>query len=92
MCYDISFQVTIRQLSDYFPDLIFDSQLEMEFGAVDHIQGVAVFGNYPIIYTNREDFKEHARLMEWGIIEHYSKIKPDFKKRNGMLNIRSERV
>src|SRR5687768_17673226 len=92
MCYDISFTVAIRVLSDYFPDLIFDSQMDLEFGAIDHVQGVGVFGKYPIIYINRDDLKEHCRLMEWGVIPFYSKTEPALSARNGYLNIRSERV
>jgi putative SOS response-associated peptidase YedK len=92
MCYDISFTVDVRQLSDYFPDLIFDGQLHMEFGVVDHVQGVGVFGKHPVIYVNREDMQLHCKLMEWGCIPFYSKEEPDWKVRNKMLNIRSERV
>jgi putative SOS response-associated peptidase YedK len=92
MCYDISFTVDVRQLTDYFPDLIFDSQIHMEFGAVDHVQGVGVFGKHPVIYMNREDFQLHCKLMEWGCIPYYAKDEPDWKVRNKMLNIRSEKV
>lgn len=92
MCYDISFTIAIRVLSDYFPDLVFDSQMEMEFGAIDHIQGVGVFGKHPIIYTNREDMQLHCRMMEWGVIEHYRDMVPEMKYRNGFVNIRSERI
>ena len=31
MCYDISFTVEIKQLSDYFPDLVFDEQIGNKF-------------------------------------------------------------
>jgi putative SOS response-associated peptidase YedK len=64
----------------------------MEFGTIDHVQGVGVFGNYPIIYENREDGKLHCRLMEWSVIEFWQKEEPSMVKRNGMLNIRSERI
>lgn len=92
MCYDISFTVQMKQLSDYFPDLIFDDQLDFDFGPLDHIQGVSVFAPHPIIYVNRDDQQPHARLMEWGCIEFYAKEEPNWKKRNGMLNIRAERI
>src|SRR5205085_2011033 len=92
MCYDIAFKVNIPELRDYFPDLIFDTQIEMEFTPFDHRQGVSVFGKHPIIYINREDLKEHCRLFEWGVIEHYKKEEPDMKNRNWMLNIRAERI
>jgi putative SOS response-associated peptidase YedK len=92
MCYDISFQVNIKELIDYFPDLVFDSQMEMEFLPVSHIQGVGVFAPHPIIYMNKEDSKPHCRLMEWSVIEFFKKEEPDMKTRNGRLNIRSERI
>jgi putative SOS response-associated peptidase YedK len=92
MCYDISFQVNIKELADYFPDLIFDSQMEMTFEAFDHVQGVSVFRDHPIIYINRDDLKPHCRLMQWSVVEFFRKEVPDMKRRNGMLNIRSERI
>ena len=91
MCYDISFTVNIRTLSDYFPDLIFDEQIEMTFEPV-HIIGHN-YGNHPIIYKNREDEKLHCKLMEWGCIPFYIKEEDAFKKqRVTMLNARSERI
>jgi putative SOS response-associated peptidase YedK len=92
MCYDISFTVNISELADYFPGLIFDDQVELQFGPMDHIQGVSVFAKHPIIYINRHDMQTHVKPMEWSCIEYYAKTEPDFKKRNGMLNIRAERI
>jgi putative SOS response-associated peptidase YedK len=92
MCYDISFKVKIEQLTDYFPGLIFDEEIEVVFESIDHIQGVALFGEHPIIYMEREDRLPHCRKMEWSCIEFYAKEEPDFRKRNSMLNIRSERI
>ena len=91
MCYDISFTVNIKKLSDYFPDLLFDEQIEMAFEPV-HIIGHS-YGNHPIIYKNREDEKLHCRLMEWGCIPFYIKDEEAFKKQRAtMLNARSERI
>ena len=91
MCYDISFTVNIKQLSDYFPDLIFDDQIEMNFEPV-HIIGHD-YGLHPIIYKNREDEKLHCKLMEWGCIPFYVKDESLYKKqRAAMLNARSERI
>ena len=91
MCYDISFTVNIKKLSDYFPDLLFDEQIEMVFEPV-HIIGHS-YGNHPIIYKNREDEKLHCRLMEWGCIPFYIKDEEAFKKQRAtMLNARSERI
>ena len=91
MCYDISFTVEIKQLSDYFPDLIFDEQLELNFDGT-HIIG-HLYQDHPIIYQNREDKKLHVKMMEWGCIPFYVKDVETFKKQRAtMLNARSERI
>jgi len=91
MCYDISFQVNIKELADYFPDLIIDGQLEMSFEGV-HIMGHS-YGDHPIIYRNREDQRLHCAAMEWGCIPFYVKDEKQFvRQRASMLNARSERV
>ena len=91
MCYDISFTVNIKKLSHYFPDLLFDEQIEMTFEPV-HIMGHS-YGSHPIIYKNRKDEKLHCRLMEWGCIPFYIKDEEAFKKQRAtMLNARSERI
>ena len=92
MCYDISFKVEIRQLSDYFPDLIFDSQIQINFDVTVHIIGHD-YGEHPIIYKNRADGLLHCRLMEWGCIPYYVKDESQYKRqRASMLNARSERI
>ena len=92
MCYDISVNINIRELADYFPGLIFDNQIEMNFSPLDHAQGVSVFTKVPIIYINRQDMKEHCALMEWGVIPYYSSVEPQMMDRNKYLNARSERI
>jgi putative SOS response-associated peptidase YedK len=92
MCYDVSFTVNIKQLSDYFPDLIFDEQIEIDFDKAIHVVG-HTYGNHPIIYINRDDLKAHCRLMEWGVIPFYVKDEAAFlRQRANMLNARSERI
>jgi putative SOS response-associated peptidase YedK len=92
MCYDISFTVDIRVLSDYFPDLVFDEQISFDFDSGVHIIGHA-YGNHPIIFQDREDGKLHCRLMEWGCIPFYVKDEASFvRQRATMLNARSERI
>ncbi len=92
MCYDVSFTVNIKQLSDYFPDLIFDDQIEINFEAAIHVVGHA-YGNHPIIYVNRDDLKLHCRLMEWGVIPFWVKDESAYlRQRATMLNARSERI
>lgn len=92
MCYDISFTVSMRQLSDYFPDLVFDSQLNLDFQLGGHIMGHA-YGEHPVIFKNREDGTLYCRLMEWGCIPFYVKDDQAFiRQRASMLNARSERI
>ncbi|OIR07664.1 putative SOS response-associated peptidase YedK [mine drainage metagenome] len=92
MCYDVSFTVNIKQLSDYFPDLIFDDQIEINFEAAIHVVGHA-YGNHPIIYVSRDDLKLHCRLMEWGVIPFWIKDESAYlRQRATMLNARSERI
>ncbi len=92
MCYDIAFTVNIEELADYFPGLIFDSRIEMNFDATIHIIGHD-YGHHPIIYVNREHLQTHCRLMEWGCIPYYVKDEKSFiRQRASMLNARSERI
>ena len=96
MCYDISFTVNIPQLSEYFPDLVFDEQIEIQFGdhPIDgsHIMGHA-HGAHPIIYRNRDDGRLHCRPMEWGCIPYYITDEKEYQKqRTTMLVTRSERI
>lgn len=91
MCYDISFTVNIKKLADYFPDLIFDEQIEINFEPVHII--AHNYGNHPIIYKNREDEKLHCLLMEWGCIPFFVKDEEAYKKQRAtMLNARSEKI
>lgn len=91
MCYDVSFTVEIKQLSDYFPDLIFDEQMEINFDGT-HIIG-HLYQQHPIIYRNNTDKKLHVRNMEWGCIPFYVKDLQTYQRQRAvMLNARSERI
>lgn len=91
MCYDISFTVSIPELSEYFPDLIFDEQMELNFDGT-HIMGHA-YAPHPVIYRAREDDRLHCRPMEWGCIPFYVKDEKQYvRQRASMLNARSERI
>jgi putative SOS response-associated peptidase YedK len=92
MCYDISFKADIKEISDYFPEITYDDQIEIDFNHSAHIMGHS-YQEVPVVYTNREDFKPHCKLMEWGCIPFYVKEEAKFlKQRASMLNIRSERI
>ncbi len=91
MCYDISFTVNMKELSDYFPSLVFDEQIKINFEPV-HIIGHN-YGEHPIIFRNREDHTLRCRLMEWGCIPYFVKDESAYKKQRAtMLNARSERI
>ena len=91
MCYDISFTVKMKELADYFPDLIFDEQILMNFEPV-HIMG-HTYAEHPIIFREKQDQRLHLKLMEWGCIPYYVKDEKTFmKQRATMLNARAERI
>jgi len=79
-------------IREYFPYLLEHDNLQYDIGPMDHVQGVGVFASHPILYIPRDETEIHLQLMEWGIIEHFRKVKPDMKNRNFMLNARSERI
>lgn len=92
MCYDVHFKVELNQLADYFPDLIFDEVVQVDFDFSVHIQGHA-FAPHPILFTNRTDGKVHCKMMEWGCIPFYIKDEAAFaRQRTLMLNARSEKI
>lgn len=91
MCYDVSFTINIKQLSDYFPELVYDGQMEFNFDGT-HIIG-HLYNEHPVLYRNRQDGRLHLRMMEWGCIPYYVKDLDRFKKQRAtMLNARSERI
>jgi putative SOS response-associated peptidase YedK len=91
MCYDVSFTVDMRSLADYFPDLVFDSQLDIPFDTT-HIVAHS-YNAHPILYRKRDDSRLHVQMMEWGCIPFYVKDMKTFgKQRATMLNARSERI
>ena len=91
MCYDVSFTVEVKQLSDYFPQLVSNGQLEINFDGT-HIVGHA-YGEHPIIIKDNESGELVLKLMEWGCIPFYVKDIDTFKKQRAlMLNARSERI
>ena len=92
MCYDISFTVDIRQISEYFPELVWDEQIKIDFEKAAHIMGHA-YGEQPVIFMDREDGLQHLTMMEWGCIPFYVKDEKAYAKTRAlMLNARSEKI
>jgi putative SOS response-associated peptidase YedK len=90
MCYDISFTSKVKDLSNYFPDLVDNPQLELDFEQ-DHIIAHR-YPEYPIIRKNNEGTIV-IQYMEWGVIPFYVKDEAKFiRQRASMLNARAERI
>jgi putative SOS response-associated peptidase YedK len=92
MCYHISFEVKLESVLDYFPDLIVDSQLEVEFPTAAYINGFD-HGMHPVMLTGRKDGKKHLAQMMWGFLpngvknfEEAEKFWNGYKDENGKWN------
>lgn len=67
MCYHIAFEVNLESIKDYFPDLIIDPQLEMNFPKAAYVNGFD-HGFQPAMLTGRKDSKKHLAAMMWGFL------------------------
>ncbi len=92
MCYHISFEVKLESILDYFPDLIVDSQLEVEFPSAAYVNGFD-HGMRPVMLTGRKDGKRHLARMMWGFLpngiinfEEAKKFWNGYKDENGKWN------
>ncbi|MDQ6890687.1 MAG: SOS response-associated peptidase [Bacteroidota bacterium] len=67
MCYHISFEVKLESILDYFPDLVIDTQTEMNFTTAAYMNG---FDHPPVkcIAKSRKDGKLHLVEMMWGFL------------------------
>ncbi len=54
MCYHISFEVDMESIIDYFPDIIVDPQLKVNFPAASYVNGFN-HGMQPVMLTGRKD-------------------------------------
>lgn len=92
MCYDISFRSNIKELSDYFPEIVFEDQQVLDFQPIAHLFG-HTYGGAPIIYNPQTDRKLHVKMMNWGCIPFFIKDLNSYtKQRATMINARSERI
>jgi len=91
MCYDISYQITLETLEDYFGNIVFeDPQLEIDFDAGIHVIAQAYSKQRVVI---QEDSIYKGKRFEWGIIADYMDTPEKVKKmRNSMCNARSEKI
>jgi putative SOS response-associated peptidase YedK len=95
MCYRVACVIDIKEVADYFADIIIDGDIEqmtLIFAEAANINGFD-HDLRPVIFTNREDWKLHLRLMEWGLIPHTVTDEEAFReRRTNMINARSERI
>jgi putative SOS response-associated peptidase YedK len=90
MCYDISFTAKLKELPNYFPEMVESPQLELDFES-DHIIAHR-YPEYPIVKRNQEGNIVYQQ-MEWGVIPFYVKDETKFiRQRASMLNARSEKI
>jgi len=67
MCYHISFEVKLESITDYFPDIIIDSQLDVNYPTAAYINGFD-HGMQQVMLRGRKDSKRHLALMMWGFL------------------------
>lgn len=90
MCYDLSLTASIQEPANYFPEMIFSPQLELDFSPGDHIIRHG-YPEYPIISRSPDGLQ--CRPMEWGVIPFYVKDEQAFlKQRASILNARGEKI
>ncbi|HMJ47703.1 MAG TPA: SOS response-associated peptidase family protein [Ferruginibacter sp.] len=90
MCYDISFKTDIEMLSDYFPGLVIDAQIELDFEMTVHRQAQS-YQKAPVVM--RQDNTFYVKNFEWGLIASYMKTNEQVKKsRSFMCNARAEKI
>src|SRR3954470_7739750 len=95
MCYRVACVIDIKEVIEYFPELIMYGdieQLDLGFETTPLISG-HLHRPHPVIYINRENWRLQVKPMEWGCIPHHVTDEEAFKERRAnMLNARSERV
>ena len=91
MCYDISYQVSLDAIEDYFGGMIeIDPQIEMDFTTSIHVIAHA-YKKHPVVIM--EDGQMKLKAMEWGVIADYMDTPEKVKKmRNSMCNARAEKI
>lgn len=90
MCYDISFKTDIEMLSDYFPGLVINTQIDLDFEMTVHRQAQSYL-KAPVVVKEKSVFI--VKHFEWGLIASYMKTPEQVKKsRSFMCNARAEKI
>jgi len=89
MCYDISFKSSVKTVRDYFPEIIIDPQLTLDFDNV-HVLAQSFSRNPVVIF---EDATYKLKNFEWGVIADYMNSPEKIKQgRAWMCNAQSEKI
>ena len=67
MCYHVSFEINLESITAYFPDLVIDPQLEINFPKAAYANGFD-HGMQPVMLLGRKDGKKHLAAMMWGFV------------------------
>jgi putative SOS response-associated peptidase YedK len=90
MCLDIAFYSALQLIDDYFPDLVYDGEIDFDLDMGAHFLALG-HNRYPVI-TN-EGGHYHRKHFEWGIIAEYMDTPEKIKAmRKSMVNARSEKL
>ena len=89
MCYDISFKSSVKTVRDYFPEIIIDPQLTLDFDNI-HVLAQSFSSNPVVIF---EDASYKLKNFEWGVIADYMNTPEKIKQgRAWMCNAQSEKI
>lgn len=91
MCYDISYQITLDSLEEYFGDIIIDDpQLEIDFDMGMHVIGHGYAKQRIVTFENGT---YRGNRSEWGLISRGMNTTEKIAKRRAwMLNAKSEKI
>lgn len=70
MCYHISFEIKLESILDYFPDVVVDQQLAIDFQNANYINGFD-HKMHPTMHFDTVDKKNHLTSMMWGYLPDY---------------------
>lgn len=90
MCYDISYTTDIEYLEEYFPEVVIEDWIDIDFSITVHRMAHSFLPHPVLIY---EDGCIRLKYFEWGLIASYMNSADKIKKqRPFMCNARAEKV
>lgn len=89
MCYDISYKTDLTYLEEYFPQVVIDNWIDIDFSITVHRMAHSYLKNPVVI---KEDGVYKLKLFEWGLIAAYMNSEEKIKKQRAfMCNARAEK-